>query len=350
MIDTIFPSNQYTSNEMRAAIARVQTQLAQAQKELSTGRHADAGLTLGADTGKAISFRNNINFFEAVLGTNGSVATRMDTAQIGLQSISDNAQAFLAALVNAKTSTAAAGVAVVDAQARFKSFISDLNTSVDGQFVFAGTNSDVKPMDDYFAVPASAAKQTFDAAFLAKFGFDQQSSNVASIPASAMRDFLDNEFADTFAAANWQSAWSAASPSNVMSRISATQIVQTSVNSNDQAFRKIASAFVAVGVAGFEKMNDAAKSAVLDRAIAQLGEGLADISTLQSTVGVAQERLSKASDILTLQKNLSVASLDKLEGVDPAEAATRISALMTQLETAFTLTKRLNDLSLLKYL
>jgi flagellar hook-associated protein 3 FlgL len=42
--------------------------------------------------------------------------------------------------------------------------------------------------------------------------------------------------------------------------------------------------------------------------------------------------------------------VDALEGVDPYEASSRLSALMNQIETAYAMTGRIQKLSLLNYL
>lgn len=345
-----FPSTGSVSDETRLSIARLQLKLVEAQKELASGRHADVGLALGADTGKAISFRREMNLTQSLLDTNAFVAPRMKAAQIGLQSISDNAQAFLSILVSAKSSSDIPVTAVKEAQAGLKAFIESVNTSIDGQFVFSGVNSDIKPLDDFFAASAPASKQGVDAAFLGKFGVSQQDPAAGSISAANMQSFLDNEFAAEFDASNWSAAWSAASDKSVTIRISRSETAETAVSANDQAFRNIASAFVLIADSGLERLNDKARQAVLDRAISQLGNGIARVGTLQSAIGVTQERVAASNDILNVQKNLMSSSLDNLEGVDPAEVSTRISALMTQLETAYTMTSRLNKLSLLDYL
>lgn len=345
-----FSSTNSLLEETRSSIARLQAQLVNAQKELSSGRLADVGLTLGANTGKVINFQQELSFTQSVIDANGLVSTRMQAGQIGLQSMSDLAQDFLSALTNTKLSSDVSNTTVQSAQAGLKSFTDLINTSVSGQFVFSGVNSDVKPLDDYFAATAPASKQNFDAAFLAKFGITQQDPAVSAIPAATMKDFLDNEYAAQFTDTTWSANWSAASDKNVRNRISRTEVVETSVNANDPAFRKIASAFALVADSGFEKLNDQARQAVLDRAISQLGDGITGIATLQSKLGISQERVSTSNDILGLQKNLMTTSIDNLVGVDPAEVSTRLSTLMTQIETAYTITNRLNNLSLLNYL
>ena len=57
--------------------------------------------------------------------------------------------------------------------ANLQSLIGALNVTIDGQYLFAGTNTAVAPITDY--APGSASKSAVDAAFLATFGFAQSS-------------------------------------------------------------------------------------------------------------------------------------------------------------------------------
>ncbi len=345
-----FSSSGSLSDETRLSILRIQARLIDAQKELSTGRHADVGLTLGAATGKVISFRQELNVTQSIIDSNGVVATRLKGSQIALQSMSTLAQDFLAALTNTKTSTGVAHITMQKAQSDLKAFLDQGNATIDGQYIFSGINSDVKPFDDYYASAPPASKQAYDAAFLAKFGFTQQDPAAASIDAATMSSFVNTEVAAEFADPAWATNWSSASDKNIKNRISRMELAETSVNANDPAFRKIMSALVMVGESGFDKLNDTARQVVIDKAIGLLGEGITGIAALQSRIGIAEERLSKSNDVMTLQKNLFTSSMDSLEGVDPAEVQIRLSNLMTQIETAYTITSRLNNLSLMNYL
>ena len=128
-----------------------------------------------------------------------------------------------------------------------------LNSSLDGQFLFSGINSDVKPMDDFFSGTPSASRQSVTDAFTAKFGMSPDDPAVASISASDMQGFLDNEFSDLFSDANWANNWSAASDKAVTNRISRTEVAATSTTANDTAFRKLTQAYAMVSGLGFHK-------------------------------------------------------------------------------------------------
>ena len=51
-----------------------------------------------------------------------------------------------------------------------------------------------------------------------------------------------------------------------------------------------------------------------------------------------------------MQIDIIATHIGALEAVDPYEASTRVSTLMTQIETSYALTARIQRLSLLNYL
>jgi flagellar hook-associated protein 3 FlgL len=165
-----------------------------------------------------------------------------------------------------------------------------------------------------------------------------------------MQTFLDTTFAGLFDPAAWTANWSAASDQNVRSRISTYDLIETSTNANEAAIRKLASAFTMVADLGTENLNRPAFQAVVDTAVRVAGEAVQQLSLIQGKLGAAQERVSKANDNMSLQVDLIAGHINLLEAVDPAEASTRVSSLLTQLETAYSLTARLQKLSVLNYL
>ena len=53
---------------------------------------------------------------------------------------------------------------------------------------------------------------------------------------------------------------------------------------------------------------------------------------------------------MTAQINIVNTQIDNLEKVDPFEASTRVTNLMTQLQTAYSLTARVQSLTILSFL
>jgi flagellar hook-associated protein 3 FlgL len=165
-----------------------------------------------------------------------------------------------------------------------------------------------------------------------------------------MQTFLDGAFADLFDDAPWAANWSSAADQNLRSRISTQELVETSMNANDPGVRKLASVYTMLADLGVENLNDQAFQTVVDTAIRVVGEGIQDMAKLQANLGIVQERVEVANERMSLQIDIITTHIGTLESVDPYEASTRLSTLMTQIETSYALTARIQRLSLLNYL
>jgi flagellar hook-associated protein 3 FlgL len=346
---TTFTSTSAISEAARLTMMKLQSQLVEAQKEVSTGRYADVGVTLGSRTGQTVALRQEQTRLQAIIDSNGLVATRLDASQSALKSISDDAQTYLNELISSRTGDVQRSIEG-EAQNGLKSLIGVLNTQVDGAYLFAGTNADVKPIADYDQSPPSASQQAVDAAFVAAFGFPSSDPQVANISASDMQTFLDTSFADLFKDPAWKNTWSQASDQSVRSRISGSELIDTSASANDAAIRKLVSAHVMVASLGTANLNESAYQKVIDQASKLTSEAIQGLTMVQSDLGSAQQRVSDANSRMTAQRDIITNHVGALEGVDPFEASSRLSALMTQIETAYAMTARIQKLTLLNYL
>ena len=337
------------SEATRRSLTKLQMKLAQTQKEVTTGRHADVGLTLGYRTGETISLRQEHLRLQAITDTNAVTATRLDAAQSSLQALAETTQKFLDQLMAGGTSNESQQLLQTQARSALSMFADVLNTSVDGASLFAGINADVRPITDYLA-PGSANAQAVADAFTTAFGVPQSDPSVANIDAADMQDFLDTTFAGLFDPSAWSGTWSAASDQNIRSRISSSELVETSVNANDDTFRKLASGLTMIADLGITNLNEDAFQTVVASATHTVTQALAGLTNLQASLGVAQERVAKANDRMSIQIDILSNHIGVLEGVDPYEASTRVSALLSQVETAYAMTARIEKLTILNYL
>jgi len=345
-----FISTSALSAATRVSLIKAQAKLADAQKEVTTGRFADVGASLGYKTGQTISLRQDHARLETIVDTNSVVSTRLSATQAALQSLVDDAQLFVSQLVAARNRDTGATVVQGQAQAALTSFTNTMNTALDGAHVFAGINADVKPVTDYYATPTSPNRQAVADAFFANFATTTDDPAIGNITATDMQTFLDNGFAGLFDDAGWAANWSDASSDNVRSRISTSELVETSTNANQVAFRKLAKAYAMIADLGVENLNQASYEVVVDTATRIAGEAVQDLAHEQSRLGTAQERIAAANSRMSIQIDIIATHINLLETVDPYEASTRVAALMNQVETAYAMTARIQNLSLLKYL
>ena len=333
---------------IRQSVLQAQAGLAQAQTEIASGTQSDLGVFLGAEAGKSVSIKNEIDGLQGYTATNGIASTRLDTTATTLTSMVSAAQAISASLVTASSTGGSTDALQATGQSSLQALLAGLNTSVDGQYAFGGINSGVPPATTYNMT--SDAKQSVDAAFSAAFGFSQTSANAATISGSDMTSFLNGSFDSQFSAANWSAKWSQASDTTISSKIAPSQSVTTSVSANATAFRQIAEAYTMLGEFTGSNMSADAKAAVVSKATTLVNSGLAALNDVQTGVGISQAAMTSADTGLSAQTTVLTNQISDMESVDPLALSTRVTALQNQLQASYELTSRLQSLSLTNYI
>lgn len=347
---TTFISSLSLWNSPRNNLARMQTDLAKATTEVTTGRFADVGLELGYKAGQGISLRQQRSELDAFISSNGALSLRMDTTNAGLDSIRNAAEDFMSSVISRPAEDVSSGIIGDTARSRLMSLVAGMNTTADGQFIFGGINAGQKPLTDYESVPTSAAKSAVDAAFVAAFGFSQTDPAVSTISAADMSNFLDGAFSTLFDEPAWQANWSSASSQNIESRISLNEKTETSYSANDAAIRKLAMAYTMAFDLGNTKLAADVQQTVMNKVISVVSMATKDIVKAQAGLGVVQNKITGANNRMEIQKNVLDDHIGKLEGVDPAEAKTRVDALTTQIQISYSITSQLQKLSLVNYI
>jgi len=329
----------------------MQADLAKANEEITTGRHADVGLQLGSRTGHAISLRQERAELDAIVDSNAAASLRLSATKTSLDYIRTTANDFLSSLAAVGPQGYGLEAVMKVAERNLGTLTSEMNRVTGGQYIFAGTDTRVEPMRDY-ADSAPSGKSAVDAAFLAEFGFPQSDDGTRNISAVDMEAFLaeGGPFDELFEDPSWNINWSNAASVNIVSKISTTERVETSTNANETAIRNLAKAYVMVSQLAVGNLNPEARQVLIDKAISTMGASIDGLVQIQANLGVAEKRISDANNRMDLQKIYFDEQIGKLEGVDPADAKARVDALMTQMQMSYSLTSQLRQLNLLNYL
>lgn len=337
------------SSSLRQSILKLQSGLAQGQAELATGNHADIGLSLGAETGKSVSLQSENAFLRTVFDANSAVSARLSATQNHLADLQASAQNMLDALLASDGSSTGATALQTAATDGLKSFTSVLNSALNGDQLFAGINTGVAPITNYYGSSASN-KQAVDSIFSAAFGVPQSSAAVSGISGSAMQTFLDTQFSTLFQGANWASDWSTASDQTLTNEVAPNRTENTSVSANQPALQKLAQAYVMVADLGTQNLGQGALQALVSTARTTLTSAISGLTSMQASLGLVQASVSTADAQMSLQMDLLSTQISNLESVNTYEATTRVSELQTQIETSYSLTSQLQQLSLVKFL
>ena len=346
---TTISSASFTS-PVQASVLQLQKQLAQAQTEISSGAPADLGLTLGARTGSVISLRSQSDQLTSYTTSNATATTRLDATSTALDAILSTAQGVSAALISASSTGGSTSTLAATAKAALQSLTAALNTSAGGEYVFGGTKTDSAPVADYFGTPASGAKQSIDAAFQTTFGTSQTSADASSITGAQLTSFLDGSVAPVFDGSGAAGTFTTASSSALRTTIAPSQSIATSVSANAGAFQSLAQAYSVLTEFTGSNLSADAQAAAVARATTLVNTGLADLTDVQSGVGVAQAAITSADSQLSAQATVLQTSAGDLDSVDTYALSSQVTTLQNQLEASYDVTSRLQQLSLVNYL
>jgi flagellar hook-associated protein 3 FlgL len=343
-------SSQYLANALNLPTMRARSALASAEVEAASGQYADLGLQLGDQSGYELSLRTQSDSLQALTAANSVAATGLDAAQSALGEILKGSQGAMQSLAAWTAGDNSGAILQNLGDNALQSLTASANVSANGQYVFGGINSGVAPMADYFSSPTSSAKAAINAAFQTAFGVAPSDPAAASISASALQTFLSGPFAAQFQGVAWASNWSSASSVNPSQTIAPGQTIDVSTNLNQPGFRQLAEGYAMLSAFGGSGLSQAAKQVVASSAATLIAAGGSAITASAAALGGAQQRIADADASMASQLTILQTQIGTLDNVDANKTATTINALMTQLQTSYQLTARLQQMSLAQYL
>ncbi|MDX8323396.1 flagellar hook-associated family protein [Rhizobium rhizogenes] len=365
---TSFISSLAMQNSMRSTILKAQLEMTNLNTELTTGKHADLGVTLGANTARSLDLNRDVDRLSSLVSVNSIATQRLKSSQAALDGMAKAAQEIQKVLVP-NTSSAAPTLATVakTISNAFNTFTGFANTAVSGEFLFSGINTDVKPIDDYFAegstlkaayeveLNAFMATQTPAVGNIADLSKDQAAAFMTRIEGvfNGTTPVTNPPHSDLTAGQNydfWTTYGSKASDTNMTSRISQNEVVETSTNSNSQGMRYFAMTAMTAMTFLDDKVPSDVRELVATRSVTNIGTVISGLNQQQSQLGLSESRVSKANDSLAAQKKIIETHLLDIEGIDTYEVKTRLDLLQQQIEIAYSLTSRLQKMSLVNYL
>ncbi|WP_039018711.1 flagellin [Halocynthiibacter namhaensis] len=313
----------------------LKTKLNQLSLELTTGKVQDVAAHLRGDFSPVTSIDRTLTTLAAYKTSNTEAALLTTNMQDSLEAVQGYVSEAGPNLIMAGESgnfqmlKPAAG----DAKQKFDAVISTLNTQTAGRSLFSGTATDRTPL-----APSATILNALNVAV------------AGETTAAGVQAVVDTWFAPGggFDAVAYKGSVNNIAPL----RIGANETSSLTVRADDGAFRESLK-----GLAVASLVSDGALSgSVSEQAdlLSYAGEVLltaeSAVLDIRSNVGVIEAQIEQASVRNTTETNvLTIARAGLLEA-DPYKTATELQAAQTQLETLYTLTARLSQLSLSRYI
>lgn len=331
---------------VRQSVLQAQSALAQAQAEVSSGAPADLGATLGAQTGRLLSLRSQVDELNGYSAGNAVAATRLSATATSLTALASTAQTVSTSLIAANSAGGDLDALQASAQGALQGLGSGLDASAGGESVFGGLNTAASPLGSGFAAAAQTAVTNAFSTFVAANGGD-----ASAITATQFQSFLSQDVAPIFSSSGW-SGFSSATDATPQTTVAPGTTVGTGVSANASAFRQSAEAYTVLSVftGSASPLNASAKAAAGSAATTLLSSGIAGLTALQANVGVAQQGVDAANTRIGAMTATLTSEAGTMDSVDTYALSTKVTALQNQLEASYELTSRLQSLSLTNYL
>lgn len=346
-----FISSQAIQNSMRQTIRQAQNEMTSASTEATTGVYADIGVALGSSTSLSVNLTREVTRIDSILSSNSIANQRMTSSQTALTGMGSQAQKLMDQLVALRGNTDGSSIALTQqtATSTLSSVVASANTMVNGEYLFAGTNTDVQPMTDNSSATNTAIQSALTDYMAAQ---SPPVTSTSDLTGAQMKDFITTKVEPMFTSDSGWASWSSASDQNMTSRISNSEVVETSTNSNSSGMRYLALATSVTNalMGTTPALSQDALNAVTDQAISYSRQSIDGLNSQASQLGLSQSRLTDANTTLNSQKTILNTNIGDLTGVDPYEASTKVNSLQTQLETAYTIVSKIQQLSLVNYL
>ena len=117
----------------------------------------------------------------------------------------------------------------------------------------------------------------------------------------------------------------------------------TSTNANQAGFQQSAQAYTMLSESAVRAQQRCAK-AVATAAASLVSQGADSMINIQAGLGSSQSAVTSANNSMSSQLTILQGQLGNLDNVDPTATATEISSLTNQIQMAYELTARLQQL------
>lgn len=326
----------------RVSAQSAQRSLAEAQIELATGRHADIGVALGHRTASIAAMRAELDEISAREQRLKLAASKADVTQTVLDQIGQQLDGLVSTLTAARGAENGQEMARAAASMTSDAVASLLNTTFGGSFVFGGRQSQDAPLQAY---SGSGAKAAIDDAILSGLGIEP-----SAVTPQQLSGFLQGAFSSQFSESAWQANWTGATADVPAVRLGNGQEVPAAASADSDPMRKAFEAMTMLRELSQDQLSQGAFEVLIDRSLQLLAEAGLGIGHMQARVGLGEAAISAGLESDSVRSGILNAAVADEESVDPYETSVRINQLMSQLEASYTVTGRLQQLSLIDFI
>ncbi|MDC0739465.1 flagellin [Cognatishimia sp. SS12] len=344
---------------LRDNVSQSSLQLQRAGQELSTGRRSDMFGDLGPRAGIAITMRGREENTQSYITANKALENKLEAMLTAVTAIRDPAQDVLqAVLLNKEAPVTGAHAMQAQARAALETVISTLNTSFNGEHLFAGTVSNVPPMTRWSEAHPDTGLSP-EAIMQAVIGTGPADATEAAtiiaeldaVFSSSHGTTPDYDFEASFYSGTPELDGGGQPSERITARLDVGQVLNYGVQANDQGLRDVIKGLAMIATIDPQDITDPdAYRAWMEEATQVLSSGVQGTLDAATNIGFNQQLVDKAQQRLEDMSLVQRTQIGTYENIDPYEVATKMTALETQLQASYNVSARLSGLSILSHM
>ena len=301
-------------------------------REISTGKVAAVYGDLGTKAGTSLSLHARYDMISSYSSAINNVKLKTDQMDQAMKGITTSLQAVLSDMNKiSQGGTPDLTLVQTDAQNAITSVMNVLNTSVGGQFVFGGNQTDKPPIADTTAAGTNVT--TIVSAY-------SSGTSAASIIAS-----LDGM---TDAQLGYDPG--VAGAGNVKFRADDNMTLDYTVKADESQFKQAITGLSEIANLQYSPGNAASFWTLFNDAKARLTTANTTTTTREGQLGVVRNQMAS---LLTTQSDTQLAvqnNISNIEDADTAALSSTLQTLQTQVQATYSIISKNTKLSLVNYL
>lgn len=313
----------------------IKTDLARLSGSLSTGKVADLTQELGGGTERFSGIKyslKQIDAYQKIASETAQLLANTQSVLSGVDAIRSTASERLL-LVNEGSTRAQIDEAATSSRSAFGDMVRLINTQIGDRALLGGARVDGAPLAD--------PEDMLGSLILAIGG----ATNTAAITAITNAWFDD-------AGGGFETLGYLGGTGSVLQRqISETSSVALEARADDPAIRAVLKSSALAALASeLPALDQATQTELLELSGQDMFRASSDIVAVQARIGFTEMTVANTIAQQKSQETALGLLSNDMSRADPFETASALQAVQLQLETHFTVTARLSQLSLLRYL
>lgn len=302
MIDRVSTSSVFSATT--SYILRGQSELADLNRQISSGKKTDNFIDLGTDTARVISIEAIVSQNESSVQRNSVTKSRILQMDAALESLIEIASTWQEELVRERSVNRDTQDLTTIGANLMGQAVDTLNAPFNGRYLFAGSRTNSPPIDPSLVT-----------------------NNIDPVSGRINDDFYQGDEV------------------KITANINRTQTLEYGITANDESLQSL---FAAINLGVSYETNNS--ETFLNDAIDLIDEAIDQLINTRAGLGLNLQSVEAASSSIELESLDLAEALGEANGVDVVAASVQISLIETTLQASLQTFSRISQLSLTNFL